>query len=115
MRSKYRMGWLFVCFDLPVEEKEERRLAAKFRKDLLNLGYFMLQNSIYVRSCVTYEKTDKFIKTLKEIAPPTGSINIFYLTDRQWSLSVCVEKYGYKNSKFQQKMGEDAPKQMTFW
>ena len=109
------MGWLFVCFDLPVEEKEERRLAAKFRKNLLDLGYFMLQNSIHVRSCVTYEKTDKFIKTLNEIAPNTGSINIFYLTDRQWSLSICIEKTDYKNSKYQQKMGENAPKQMTFW
>ena len=40
------MGWLIVCFDLPVEEKEERRLAARFRKDLLDLGYFMLQRRI---------------------------------------------------------------------
>ncbi|MBR6162949.1 CRISPR-associated endonuclease Cas2 [bacterium] len=109
------MGWLFVCFDLPVEDKEERRLAANFRKDLLNLGYFMLQNSIYVRSCVTYEKTDKFIKNLKDIAPATGSINIFFLTDKQWSLSVCIEKINYKNSKYIQKIGENAPKQMTFW
>ena len=109
------MGWLFVCFDLPVEEKDERRQAARFRKDLLNYGYFMLQNSIYVRSCVTYEKTDKYIKTLKSIAPTTGSVNVFYLTDRQWSLSVCIEKQGYTNSKYQQKIGVDAPKQMTFW
>jgi CRISPR-associated protein Cas2 len=109
------MGWLFVCFDLPVEEKDERRQAARFRKDLLNYGYFMLQNSIYVRSCVTYEKTDKYIKILKSIAPTTGSVNVFYLTDRQWSLSVCIEKRGYKKSKYQQKIGVDAPKQMTFW
>lgn len=109
------MGWLFVCFDLPVEDKEERRLASRFRKDLLNLGYFMLQNSIYVRSCVTYEKTDKFIKTLEEIAPTTGNVSIFYLTDKQWSNSVCIDKRGYKNSKYQQKIGEIPPKQMTFW
>lgn len=115
MRSKYRMGWLFVCFDLPVVDKEELRQANIFRKTLLKLGYFMLQNSIYVRSCVTYEKTDQFIKTLKQIAPTTGSVNVFYVTDRQWSLSICIEKSGYKNSKFNTTIGENAAKQMTFW
>jgi len=109
------MGWLFVCFDLPVEEKEERRQAAAFRKELLKRGYFMLQNSIYVRSCVTYEKTEQFIKVLKAISPTTGSVNVFYLTDRQWSLSVCIEKHGYKNSKYHQTIGINAPQQMTFW
>ena len=58
------MGWLFVCFDLPVEEKEERRLATRFRKDLLNQGYFMLQNSIYIRSCVTYDRVEQYFKNL---------------------------------------------------
>ena len=109
------MGWLFVCFDLPVEEKEERRLAARFRKDLLDLGYFMLQNSIYARSCVTYDKTETHIRNLRTIAPPTGSITAFYITDRQWSLAINIEKHGYKKSKYQQLIGEDAPKQMTFW
>ncbi len=104
------MGWLFVCFDLPVIEKEEMRQANAFRKNLLKLGYCMLQNSIYVRSCVTYEKTEKFINMIKSIAPTTGSVNVFYVTDRQWSLSVCIEKTNYKK-----KIGENAPKQMTFW
>ena len=112
MRSKYRMGWLIVCFDLPVAEKEQMKEANAFRKNLLNLGYFMLQNSIYVRSCVTYDKTETHIRNVKLIAPSTGTISIFYITDRQWSLSTCIEKSG---SKYKKKCGEDAPKQMTFW
>jgi len=109
------MGWLVVCFDLPVEEKEQRRQAAKFRKKLLDFGYFMLQNSIYVRSCVTYDKTESHIRNLKMIAPKTGSITAFYITDRQWSLSVNIENVGYKTSKYLKRVGEDAPRQMTFW
>ncbi len=58
------MGWVFVCFDLPVLEKEEMRQANAFRKSLLKMGYFMLQNYIYVRYCVTYEKTEQFIKNV---------------------------------------------------
>ncbi len=109
------MGWLFVCFDLPVVEEYDRKQANTFRKDLLKLGYFMLQNSIYVRSCVTYDKTEQHIKMVKKLAPGTGQINIFYLTDKQWSNSVCIEKYKYNPSKYKKEMGENIEKQMTFW
>lgn len=109
------MGWLIVCFDLPVGDKEEIRQASAFRKSLLNQGYFMLQNSIYVRSCVTYDKTEHFIKNLKMISPLTGTITAFYITDRQWSLATNIHNYNYKKSKFQKECSESAEKQMTFW
>lgn len=115
MRSKYRMGWLIVCFDLPVGEKEEIRETNNFRKSLLKQGYFMLQNSIYVRSCVTYDKTDIHIRNLKLIAPNTGTIIAFYITDRQWSLSINIERTNYKKSKYKKNAGENGYKQMTFW
>lgn len=115
MKSKYRMGWLFVCFDLPVVDKEDLRMANNFRKDLLKLGYFMLQNSIYVRSCVTYDKTEKYINLIKKLAPTTGQVHIFYLTDRQWSNSVCIEKADYNPSKYKKNLGENIEQQMTFW
>ena len=63
------MGWLLVCFDLPVGEKEEVRQANAFRKLLLKQGYFMLQNSIYVRSCVTYDKTEQHIRNTTNQLP----------------------------------------------
>jgi len=109
------MGWLMVCFDLPVIEKEEMRQANAFRKALLKLGYFMLQNSIYVRSCVTYDKTETHLRNLRLIAPNTGLITAFYITDRQWSLSVNIEKADYHKSKYKKKAGENTEKQMTFW
>ena len=109
------MGWLFVCFDLPVTDKEEMRAANNFRKDLLKLGCFMLQNSIYVRSCVTYDKSEQYTNLIKRLAPATGQINIFLLTDKQWSNSVCIEKADYNPSKYKKKAGEHAEKQMTFW
>lgn len=115
MRSKYRMGWIVVCFDLPVVEKENMREANLFRKQLLKLGYFMLQNSIYVRSCVTYDRTESYLKNLKSIAPNTGSITAFYITDKQWSSAVNIDKTGYKKSKYNKNAGEDGYKQMTFW
>lgn len=109
------MGWIFVCFDLPTVEKSDMREANRFRKNLLNLGYFMLQESIYVRNCVSYEKTEKYIANIERIAPPSGAISVFFITDKQWSSSVNIQFTGYAKSKYKIKPAENAPKQMTFW
>ena len=37
---------LFVFFDLPVTKKEQRKIATKFRKELVNEGFTMLQFSV---------------------------------------------------------------------
>ena len=47
--SQYRVMWVMVYFDLPTNTKQERRLAARFRKDLIQDGFAMFQFSIYVR------------------------------------------------------------------
>ena len=44
----YAIMWLYVMFDLPVETKSQRRVAARFRKDLLKDGFTMHQFSVYV-------------------------------------------------------------------
>jgi len=78
------MGWLFVMFDLPTDTAEERRLASKFRNDLLDDGYLMLQYSVYVRSSVTLDKKESFVAHLKSINPNTGNIKCLFITDNQW-------------------------------
>lgn len=115
MKSKYRMGWLFVCFDLAVIEKWQMKEANFFRKKLLDLGYMKFQNSIYVRSCVTYDRVESNIKNIQLLAPKTGNISIFYLTDKQWANSINIEKTDYRISKYSVKKDEAAPKQITFW
>ena len=35
----YRLMWVLVMFDLPVETPEERKVASGFRNDLLDLGF----------------------------------------------------------------------------
>ena len=54
--------WMLVLFDLPVMEKEERKEATEFRNYLLDLGFQMVQFSVYARllsgkdSAMTYAK-----------------------------------------------------------
>ena len=52
--KKFKMGWMIVAFDLPVLTKEQKKVAAKFRKYLLNDGYMMIQFSFYARPTVTH-------------------------------------------------------------
>ena len=57
--STLKMGWMLVLFDLPVTTKRERGQATRFRKKLLDDGYSMLQFSVYMRSCGSWERMQK--------------------------------------------------------
>ena len=76
---------LFVMFDLPVRTAEERKAAARFRKFLLNDGYYMLQYSIYVRICGGMEAADKHEQRLKNNLPENGSVRLLRITERQYT------------------------------
>lgn len=102
-------------FDLPVVETEERRNASRFRQDLLDLGYFMLQESVYARNCVSYEKYTQHLSNVKRISPDRGNITAIYITDKQWLNSVSLTLVKPKKSKFGIETAEDRSKQMTFW
>jgi CRISPR-associated protein Cas2 len=109
------MGWILVMFDLPTVEKEERRHASRFRADLLDLGFFMMQESVYARNCISQEKYRQYLSNVKSIAPYKGLINAFFITDKQWltSISLSLSKPKRKNHAIE--AGTEAPKQMTFW
>ncbi|HET8962544.1 MAG TPA: CRISPR-associated endonuclease Cas2, partial [Chitinophagales bacterium] len=50
--------WVLVLFDLPTETAEERKIYAKFRKNLLKDGFAMFQFSIYLRHCSSRENAE---------------------------------------------------------
>lgn len=109
------MGWMLVLFDLPVAEPQERRIASRFRNNLLDGGYLMLQKSVYARSCVSVEKYDQYLNRLKVIAPEKGSVTVIYITDKQWLNAVNLTLIKPERAKFEIDAGEEQPKQMTFW
>lgn len=109
------MGWILVMFDLPVVEKEERRHASKFRTELLDLGYFMMQESVYARNCVSQEKYRKYLTDIRCIAPQKGLINAFFITEKQWLNSISMTLTKPKRKRHTINPGTEAPQQMTFW
>ena len=77
--------WILVLFDLPTETKKERKIAARFRKNLIEYGFTMFQFSIYLRHCPSYENAQFHIKRVKRILPETGKVGILYITDKQFA------------------------------
>lgn len=83
--SRYRAMWLFVCFDLPVLTKTQRREAARFRKNLLKDGFSMMQYSVYIRPCATNETMAVHLERIKGLIPPEGLVSVLRITDRQFA------------------------------
>ena len=78
--------WVLVFFDLPTETKKERKIYAKFRKDILKDGFQMFQFSIYLRHCSSRENADVHIRRVKKILPEKGHVGIMCVTDKQFGM-----------------------------
>lgn len=80
----YRIMWLYVMFDLPVETKRQRKSAAQFRKNLIKDGFGMHQFSVYIRHCASGESAAVHIERVKGMVPDEGSVSILKVTDKQF-------------------------------
>lgn len=104
------MGWLFVCFDLPVIEVEQRKRAAAFRKFLLDDGFQMLQYSVYVRACVSFARQETHVQRIKATLPPEGEVRIFFVTRAQWARS-----HVFHGAPLKKENPAPFPEQLMLW
>ena len=76
--------WTLVLFDLPTTTAFLRKVYGRFRKNLLRLGFEMLQKSVYLR----WEDSDVAAQTLQKrvqsILPADGQVAILPLSHRAW-------------------------------
>ncbi|SRR5690606_20138944 len=84
--NQYRSMWVLVFFDLPTETATERKVATKFRKNLLDDGFAMFQFSIYMRFCASRENAEVHVKRTKRALPKKGKIGILQITDKQFGM-----------------------------
>lgn len=80
--------WCLVMFDLPVKTKLQRHSATAFRHLLIDMGYSMVQYSVYVRYTPTQAGNRSTIQTLKANLPANGYIRVLHISDHQWSSSL---------------------------
>lgn len=84
MLSGYRLMWVAVMFDLPVVLREERKAATDFRKTLLDMGFEMVQFSVYMRFCTSSVQGDTYCRRVEAALPEGGRVNILFFTDKQY-------------------------------
>lgn len=82
--SHYRVMWIFAFFDLPVTTKKERKSATKFRQHLLDLGFEMVQFSVYSKVCPNKEKVKTLTKYIFYQLPKNGKVDLLTITDKQF-------------------------------
>ena len=82
--SAYRMMWMLVTFDLPVDTKKHRFEASKFRQFLLDQGFEMSQLSNYLRLVNGQEQFETYTRRIGSNLPERGDVYIFQFTDRQY-------------------------------
>lgn len=82
--SGYRIMWMFVLFDLPVDTKKERKAATKFRHALLDLGFEMSQFSVYLKFCAGKEQAEALARRVEAAMPGAGKVHLVSITDKQY-------------------------------
>jgi CRISPR-associated protein Cas2 len=89
--SGYRAMWLLVVFDLPVRTKLQRKRASRFRKDLIQDGFDMIQFSVYSRPCPSEENAAVHRNRVRLKLPPEGRVRILWFTDKQYARMECYQ------------------------
>lgn len=97
--SAYRLMWMLVTFDLPVETKKQRKAAHDFRMYLLDEGFEMSQFSNYVRFCAGREQFDAYVRRIERNLPEFGDIFIFQFTDKQYENIVRFSDQGRQRQR----------------
>ena len=101
---------ILVFFDLPVKTKSERKAATKFRKFLINDGYYMVQFSVYARICNGPDAIEKHRLRAKANLPENGSIRMLVVTEKQYeSIDILLGNYSVKIEN------EPFPEQLSFF
>lgn len=77
--------WVMAAFDLPVLTKDQRAKASKFRKYLLDLGFSMMQLSVYVHHTASKEAADSLAEEVGRRVPRAGKVDVLFFTDKQYS------------------------------
>lgn len=82
--------WHIVAFDIPADDRAQRKCYRTFRKNLLASGYNALQKSIYYRWFESSDKALAFQKSLLSPAPEYGDIFTVCITDASFLNSLHI-------------------------
>ena len=76
---------VMVFFDLPAITDKNRHDYRKFRQFLVQEGFIMMQESVYVKLALNQNTAAAIIDALKKNKPPEGLVQILSVTEKQFS------------------------------
>lgn len=82
-------------FDMPTITNEDKKNYTKFRDNLIDDGFIMIQYSIYVRICKNQDDITKHTNRVKLFAPAKGNIRLLQITEKQYEQMLMLR--GIKN------------------
>lgn len=81
----YRFMRVLVFFDLPTLTSEHQRKYRNFVKELKKEGFYMLQESVYVKMVLDKQAASLLLIRIKNLAPNEGNIMSLLITEKQFS------------------------------
>lgn len=76
--------WVIAMFDLPTDTPKERKAYARFRKNLIEDGFTMMQYSVYSRHCASIENAEVHVRRMGDLVPGAGEVRFMTITDNQF-------------------------------
>lgn len=75
---------ILLMFDVPTKTKKEQKQATRFRNELIKLGFFMMQFSVYMKICKGLSSAKNSLNAVKKVLPPYGNVRALIITERQF-------------------------------
>ena len=85
--------WILVLFELPVTTKPERAKATGFRNALLDLGFEIVQFSVYMKHCAGKQQAEAIQNKITTFVPVNGNVKLLFITDKQFRNIVHLGKH----------------------
>lgn len=82
---RYRFMRILIFFDLPTETTKDRKIYSKFRKFLINEGFIMMQESVYVKLTLNNSVTKSIKERIEKNKPEKGIVQMLIITEKQFN------------------------------
>ena len=84
MKSSYRQLRAILIYDLPMVDDEDRNVYSLFRKNIIKLGFYMVQYSVYTKVLQNENSYYQLCSKIKSVVPDKGHIVVFKMTEKQY-------------------------------
>ena len=85
MNDNYRQLRALIIYDLPMIDDDDRRIYSLFRKNIMKLGFYMIQYSVYTKVLQNESSYAQICNKVRMIVPDKGHIIMFRITEKQFS------------------------------